>query len=264
MTTNESAPDPTAGERLCVSANCDPCIPACVALHATPDADPTAGERDSDPTYCWAEPDSGHRWEVWPGVDNDSGLPLGYMCRWCTREVNEVPRPAEPDADDASEPPSDPTAGERCHACGREDCANSRHLLTRPRPARIEPPATPDADDASTTPDVKADRLAAIERHGSLPDPDDNHTTDGRCKYPMTCAADDAIEPLTDAEREALLSVERDEDAVAVVERIVAAREAAAATKARAEGWDEGHRGMCRRHGIVPFSACRNPYGGDA
>lgn len=29
---------------------------------------------------------------------------------------------------------------------------------------------------------------------------------------------------------------------------------------AKAEAWDEGHRGLCRRHGVVPFSACRNPY----
>lgn len=27
-----------------------------------------------------------------------------------------------------------------------------------------------------------------------------------------------------------------------------------------AQAWDEGHRGLCRRHGFAPFAACVNPY----
>lgn len=30
--------------------------------------------------------------------------------------------------------------------------------------------------------------------------------------------------------------------------------------EARAQAWDEGHRGLCRRHGAASFAACRNPY----
>lgn len=37
-----------------------------------------------------------------------------------------------------------------------------------------------------------------------------------------------------------------------LVERVVALR--------MAQAWDEGHRGLCRRHGIASFEACRNPY----
>lgn len=27
-----------------------------------------------------------------------------------------------------------------------------------------------------------------------------------------------------------------------------------------AHAWDLGHLSLCRRHGVMPFEACRNPY----
>src|SRR5687768_12499740 len=77
---------------------CPPITPAPVPS----EADPGTGGRESDPTYCWAEPDNGHKWEA-RSVCNDSGIPLDYICRWCTREVSEIPRSvvlATPDAGD--------------------------------------------------------------------------------------------------------------------------------------------------------------------
>ena len=31
-------------------------------------------------------------------------------------------------------------------------------------------------------------------------------------------------------------------------------------TELLAQAWEEGHLGLCRRHGVMPFEACRNPY----
>lgn len=51
-----------------------------------------------DPAYCWADvgPNPRHQWDE-DGVSNDSGLPLGYRCRWCARESVDGPnRPSRP------------------------------------------------------------------------------------------------------------------------------------------------------------------------
>lgn len=61
-----------------------PC-PSCLLRH-----DPLGPCIADDPTYCWADPDGRHQWDG-RGVCNDSGRTLAYICRWCTREVAEIP-----------------------------------------------------------------------------------------------------------------------------------------------------------------------------